>query len=142
MKCDSCGGNMHIALRASAILDGRVWYCGNGGHLNHCRASKQIPTILLKTYEIFQAYTFESIHQDVGVFQHAVADYRRYATDVLVDYVETHSEKVGGPGKIVKIDKSKIGKIKFKRGHFVEGQWVFGGVERDSERCFIVAIQD
>ena len=60
----------------------------------------------------------------------------------MVDYVETHSEKVGGPGKIVEIDESKIGKRKFKRGHFVEGQWVFGGVECESGHSFIVAIPD
>ena len=102
----------------------------------------QIATILLVTYEIFQGSTFESIHQDLDVFQHAIADYRRYAIDVLVDYVETHSEKVGEPVKIVKIDKSKIGKRKFKRGHFIEAQWVFGGVEHESGHCFIVAVPD
>ena len=32
--------------------------------------------------------------------------------------------------------------VPLNRGHFVEGQWVFGGVERDSGRCFIVAIPD
>ena len=72
MKCDSCGGNMHIVLHTSAVLDGRVWHCGNGGCLNHCRASKsvrhnsyftgghlRIPTILLMTYEIFQGSMLE-----------------------------------------------------------------------------------
>ena len=70
------------------------------------------------TYEIFQDSKFESIHQDLRVFQHAVADYRQYATDILVNYVEIHSEKVGEPGIIVEIDESKIGKRKFKRGSF------------------------
>ena len=113
---------MHIVLYASAALDGRVCYCGNSEHLNLCRASKSVSqnsyftgshlrilTILLMTYEIFQGFMFESIHQDFGVFQHAIADYQQYATDVLVDYVETHLEKVGGLGKIVEIDESKIG---------------------------------
>lgn len=37
--------------------------------------------------------------------------------------------KLGGPGKTVQIDESKIGKRKYHRGHHVEGQWVFGGIE-------------
>ena len=32
--------------------------------------------------------------------------------------------KLGGPGKTVQIDESKIGKRKYHRGHHVEGQWV------------------
>ena len=37
--------------------------------------------------------------------------------------------KLGGGGKIVEIDESKIGKRKYHRGHVVAGQWVFGGIE-------------
>ena len=38
-------------------------------------------------------------------------------------------QQIGGPGKIVQIDESKFGKRKCHRGHRVEGQWVFGGIE-------------
>ena len=50
------------------------------------------------------------------------------------------SQKIGGEGKIVQIDKSKFGKRKYHPGHHVEGQWVFGGIERDSRKCFMVAV--
>ena len=36
----------------------------------------------------------------------------------------------GGEGEVVKIDESKFGKRKYHRGHYVKGQWVFGGTER------------
>ena len=49
--------------------------------------------------------------------------------------------KLGGPGKTVQIDESKIGKRKYHRGHHVEGQWVFGGSEEGSRRCFIVPVK-
>ena len=48
---------------------------------------------------------------------------------------------VGGVNKIVEIDESKFGKRKYHRGHRVEGQWVFGGVERDSGRCFLIPVE-
>ena len=51
-------------------------------------------------------------------------------------------EKLGGPGKIVEIDESKIGKRKYHRGQVVEGQWVFGRIEVHSRKCFIVTVED
>ncbi|GFS57297.1 putative transposase-like protein [Trichonephila clavipes] len=49
-------------------------------------------------------------------------------------------QEAWGEGKTVEIDESKIGKRKYNKGHFVEGQWVFGGVERETGRCFLVAV--
>jgi transposase-like protein len=57
-------------------------------------------------------------------------------------YMESCSEKINGPNKTVKIDKSKFGKRKYGRGHPVKGQWVFGGVERKSGRTFLVPVPD
>ena len=50
------------------------------------------------------------------------------------------SERIGGQGKTVQIDESKFGKRKYHRGHRVDGQWVFGGIEEDSRKCFLVAV--
>ena len=36
----------------------------------------------------------------------------------------------------------KIEKQKYHRWHRVEGQWVFGGIEEDSKRSFLVALED
>lgn len=41
---------------------------------------------------------------------------------------------------IVEIDESKFGKRKYNRGHHVEGQWIFGGVERTSGNFFLVPV--
>jgi transposase-like protein len=49
---------------------------------------------------------------------------------------------IGGEGKVVEIDESKFGKRKNHRGHYVKGQWVFGGVERVTGRTFLVAVHD
>ena len=53
-----------------------------------------------------------------------------------------NSEKIGGPGKIVEIDESKFGKRKYNKGKRVEGEWVFGGVERESSASFMVIVPD
>ena len=49
-------------------------------------------------------------------------------------------EGFGGPNKTVEIVEIKFGRQKYHRGHHVEGQWVFGGVEWESSRTFLVPI--
>jgi hypothetical protein len=71
-----------------------------------------------------------------------VTDWSQFCREVILDYIERTSEKIGGKGKVVEIDESKFGKRKYNRGHHVEGQWVFGGVERGSGRTFLVSIHD
>ncbi|XP_022174514.1 uncharacterized protein LOC111036697 [Myzus persicae] len=50
-------------------------------------------------------------------------------------------EKIGGIGKTVEIDESKFGRRKYHCGHRVEGQWIFGGIERESGLCFLVPVE-
>ena len=43
---------------------------------------------------------------------------------------------IGGKRTEVDIDESKFGRQKYNRGRLVEGQWVFGGVERTMGNAF------
>ena len=37
--------------------------------------------------------------------------------------------------------ESKFGKREFNRGSFVDGHWVFGGMERTTGECFLVEVE-
>ena len=51
--------------------------------------------------------------------------------------------KLGGLGKTVEIDKSKFGaKRKYKRERVSEGPWVFGVVERGSQKVLLFRVPD
>ena len=51
--------------------------------------------------------------------------------------------KLGGLGKTVEIDESKFGaKRKHKRGRVSEGPWVFGVVERGSQKVLLFRVPD
>ena len=47
----------------------------------------------------------------------------------------------GGERKIVQIDESKFGRRKYHGGHYVEGHWVFGGIENNSRKYFLIAVE-
>lgn len=59
---------------------------------------------------------------------------------VLFDHCFIRKTVIGGPGKIVEIDESKFGKRKYQRGRLVDGQWILGGIERESKKCFLVPV--
>ena len=61
-----------------------------------------------------------------------VTDWRQFVRETMAVYLQDNSQKIGGPDKIVEIDESKFCKRKYHRGHRVQGQWIFGGVERGS----------
>lgn len=48
---------------------------------------------------------------------------------------------IGGIGKVVEIDESKFGKRKYNKGHRVQGQWIFGGIERDTGKSFLIPVE-
>jgi transposase-like protein len=65
-----------------------------------------------------------------------------FCRETMLVFLEGCSVKIGGPKKTVEIDESKFGRRKYHRGHPVKGQWVFGGVERESGETFLVPVKD
>jgi hypothetical protein len=65
-----------------------------------------------------------------------------FCRETMPEFLAGCSEKIGVPKKTVEIDNSKFGRRKYHRGHPVKGQWVFGGVERESGRTFLVPLRD
>jgi len=72
-----------------------------------------------------------------------VTAFMRYFRQVLENSIPASACVIGGEGIIVEIDECKIAKRKYNRGHFVEGAWVVGGVERTEQRkVFMVEVKD
>ncbi|KAL7723132.1 hypothetical protein ACLKA6_012432 [Drosophila palustris] len=72
----------------------------------------------------------------------SVIDWKNFLREVYIDWSVTNSRpKLGGVGKVVEIDEAKVGKRKYNCGRVVEGQWLFGGIERESGDFFIVPVE-
>jgi len=65
-----------------------------------------------------------------------IAEWFSYLREVCMDVLERKYEKhtkLGGPGHIVEIDECLIGHKKYRSGKAVEGNWVLGMIDRDTE---------
>jgi len=48
---------------------------------------------------------------------------------------------IGGIGQVIEIDEYKFGRRKYNREHRVDGQWIFGGVQRETGSCFLIPVE-
>ena len=80
--------------------------------------------------------------KQTGVSNRVVIDWYNFIRDVVAEYFLDHPIAIGGPGTIVEIDESKFGKRKYNRGRWVEGHWVFGGIERGTTHSFMAVVPD
>ncbi|KAF8797290.1 hypothetical protein HNY73_001571 [Argiope bruennichi] len=78
------------------------------------------------------------IVDDLCVAKQTATDWMMFCREVCTQWITLNSAPIGGEAVVVEIDESKFGKRKFNRGKRVEGQWVFGGIEK----CFMEALPD
>lgn len=154
MLCPTCGSNMSL-WKSESVADKYRWRCGKGKRGQRCNATRSlrhsswftkskltIQEIMLLTYDIMNQVPSKTIQKELGIEQQTACDWFQFCREVVLDFIETKSEMIGGEGKVVEIDESKFGKRKYHRGHYVKGQWVFGGVERGTGRTFLVAVPE
>lgn len=82
------------------------------------------------------------IINEVGVQSEAVVNWSSFCREVTIAWCTDNSAtQIGGPGVIVELDEAKFGKRKYNRGRVLEGQWVFGALERENPRnIFLVPV--
>jgi len=91
------------------------------------------------TYDIVRRLPAHFIHKEHRFGSDTIAAWGLFCREIMLVYMEGCSEKIGGPNKTVEIDESNFGQRKYHRGHPVKGQWVFGGVEREPGKTFLVS---
>ena len=152
--CDVCQSSMNC-VECDDRSDGFVWQCRKQIGKKRHRVEKSIregswfeksnfsiEEVIKFTYWWCQGLDQWQIKQQLGLGSHTAVDWDMFCRELCEVTIFEKRERLGEPGKVVQIDESKIGNRKYHRGHVVEGQWVFGGIEQDSRKCFIVTVED
>ncbi|KAF8789164.1 putative transposase-like protein like [Argiope bruennichi] len=148
--CGECGQDMVLTERKDRG-DGVNWVCRREGH--YCKLSiranswfensrMDLSKVLLATAMWVKGCTHSFITEEADIARQTTTDGMSFCREVCVCMLVNKSVTLGGggAGKIVEIDESKFGKRKYNKGKRVEGAWVFGGVERDSNKCFMAVV--
>jgi hypothetical protein len=93
-------------------------------------------------YYIVRRLPARNIRPELHIADHTVSDWTMFRREAMMDYVALLSEKLGGSGTIVDIYESCFGRRKYNRGRLRNTTWVFGGVERQSGKTFLVPVPD
>ena len=151
--CKFCeSGTFGFRKDSSYGTDGCCWRCSNKSCNKKVSLRKgtwfenhnlTLEKILHITYFWVYKCNQDFVIHELEICQRTITDWYNFAREVCTVYLENHgSGVVGGPGKVVEIDESKFGKRKYHKGRRVDGVWVFGGIERDSKRCFFASVED
>ena len=69
-------------------------------------------------------------------------DWNNYMREICAMSILNNPVKIGGEGVVVEIDESLFSKRKSNKGRVFKEQWVFGGVERESDKCFLYTVEN
>jgi len=135
--CPNCGVDMIYKAER------KTWRCG----IRHCR--KEIgyakdsffyrhvlscSEILLIGYLWLKQDKMTSVEVTTKHARPTIVTYMKRYRQLVIRTLDDDDTVIGGPGVVVEVDESKLGKRKYHRGHRVEGVWVLGGVERTADR--------
>lgn len=102
-----------------------------------------IHKILMICYLYVMKSPVTSISSMVSIHSESINHWTSHFKKHVADNVSFSEVIIGGPGIIVEVDETKLGKRKYHRGHRVEGVWVLAGIERTPEkRIFLVELPD
>lgn len=94
--------------------------------------------------DLYQAAKFSQqlIMKETGFSEHTVVDWENFCREAAFEIIENCDfQQLGGPRCIVEIDETLVGKRKYNKGKKRACQtWVFGGVERGTDKCFAVQV--
>ena len=145
--CDVCGRDMPQHIQADKSDGCRFFCCKkevsirdesffSGSKLNIWQI-----VIILYMYS-HQTATVKNLRHECNISSpNAITNWRNYVRDIYAEYFLRHPSQIGGPGHTVEIDESAFVRRKYNRGHQVNTQWVFGGIDVNTKDVFLVAVE-
>ncbi|XP_057292022.1 uncharacterized protein LOC130614603 [Hydractinia symbiolongicarpus] len=141
---------MKYTLSTTYSSDGVKWRCQKLDHTKDVSIQRNswfegsnmtLEEVIELTYWWSTGTEQVNICQEMGLSSATIVDWANFLREICDEIVIKRSKPIGGKGVKVQIDESKFGKQKYHRGHKVEGQWVFGGIESESRKNFMIPVE-
>lgn len=82
-----------------------------------------------------------AIERELQLTRSTIINWCNFSRDLCCEWVNNNFQQIGGPDGAVEIDESNFFRRKTPE-HSGQQQWVFGGVERGTRKCFLVPVSD
>jgi len=146
LSCRVCGEDMRPNNRSGEFtcrkrscnvhLSARVHTFFYGSHLKSCK-------IMHLAYLWLNRNTQTQAMNESGCSSNTVTAFYSHFRSLVATTLDDEDAQIGGPGVIVEIDETKLGKRKYNRGHRVDGVWILVGVEKiDVRKVFMRRIEN
>lgn len=148
-NCSKCGYAMKL------YFDSKCFRCNRRACISTgCRISFRIGTFFygsaLSCLEIMRMAhlwlaksTIKTTIFLTGHSEHTVCNFFKHYRQLISSSLTIEDQIIGGPGVVVEIDETKLGKRKYNRGHHVDGVWVVVGVEKMTNgKIFLVPVEE
>lgn len=154
--CNRCDVQCSLISR-SDISDSKTWYCRGCKNKKSIREGSWFAKSHLSLYQIvIIVYCWAHDFPQKDIAREAnwinsdttLVDWCNFCRELCEQWLEENPMEIGGIDEangeplIVEVDESKYFYRKYHRGQWRQGQWVFGGVERRSGKCFLVVVPD
>ncbi|KAE8739811.1 hypothetical protein FOCC_FOCC014679 [Frankliniella occidentalis] len=146
-SCSDCNVDMVLGKK-NRCQDGSVWRCKRCKNTRTVRSGSwfekskmPLRKIVLITYMWAERFSQAQVMRECSISSKTVVDWFSFCREVCTTLMLRYHEPIGGEGKIVEIDESMFNKRKQNRGSKKKcQQWVFGGVEQGSNKCFLAKV--
>lgn len=90
----------------------------------------------------FEMTSVKFCERELGMTLPTVVDWNCYLREVCADTLINNPIRIGGQNRTVEIDESLFSRRKSHQGRQLPQQWVFGGICRETNECFLYAVSD
>ena len=96
--------------------------------------------LLFSNSWVRKKFTHDDATENLGMTKITSVDWRSFCSEVTLNWQANLQQAIGGPGITVEIDETVIVKRKYKKGRKIKEIWIFGGIERESGKCFVIEL--
>ncbi|XP_050501146.1 uncharacterized protein LOC126881127 [Diabrotica virgifera virgifera] len=149
--CNICNISKNL-IKRNSFSDGYIWKChGCGQRTSVIRDGSFSKSLLPLKKMIIIIYGFANdfpqtqIKIESGVGSPTIVDWCNFCREVCTRYLQEHPVEIGGFDEngepiTVEIDESYFSPRKYNRGAYRPGRWIFGAVERNSGKLFVITV--